>query len=174
MNPSPEILARLRKILALAESGIEGEKAAAQAKLAYLLAEHGLKPEDLDDAGPKARFAFSFRGKHEQALLAQVLMKVLCVGEIKWRVGRSKASIELTTAQWADAVTLWETVQKAWRKEWKAIQDAAVTAFITANAIFPPDDGTEKPSTLSEDEVARIRRMMASMDPIELRRRIEG
>lgn len=66
---SEEVKSKLRKILALAESGIDGEREAAKNKLQALLLEHGLTLEDLADDGGEGIWVFhNISNKTEQGM----------------------------------------------------------------------------------------------------------
>ena len=65
----------LRKLRALAERGVGGERQNAQKKLDELIKKYNISDEELEDEVAEL-YHFKYRGKRESALLVQIMYKV--------------------------------------------------------------------------------------------------
>ena len=68
---------RIKKLQALAERGVGGEKTTAQKKLAKLLKDNGINSLDELQKEEYEYTIFSYNGKHEIKLLRQCMYKVI-------------------------------------------------------------------------------------------------
>lgn len=68
---------RIKKLQALAERGVGGEKTTAQKKLAKLLKDNGINSLDELQKEEYKYTIFSYNGKHEIKLLRQCMYKVM-------------------------------------------------------------------------------------------------
>ena len=68
---------RIKKLQALAERGVGGEKTTAQKKLAKLLKDNGINSLDELQKEEYEYTIFSYNGKHEIKLLRQCMYKVM-------------------------------------------------------------------------------------------------
>lgn len=71
---------RIKKLQALAEQGVGGEKTTAQKKLAKLLKDNGINSLDELQKEEYEYTIFSYNGKHEIKLLRQCMYKVITEG----------------------------------------------------------------------------------------------
>lgn len=71
---------RIKKLQALAERGVGGEKTTAQKKLAKLLKDNGINSLDELQKEEYEYTIFSYNGKHEIKLLRQCMYKVITEG----------------------------------------------------------------------------------------------
>lgn len=98
-----KILQRLKKLQALAERGVVGEKSTAQAMLDKLLAKNGIETLEELETEEVEYFLFSYKGKHEITLLKQCMYKVIgaATGREYYRSHgtRQKIGIYCTKAQ---------------------------------------------------------------------------
>ena len=74
---------RIKKLQALAERGVGGEKTTAQKKLAKLLKDNGINSLDELQKEEYEYTIFSYNGKHEIKLLRQCMYKVLLIDNDK-------------------------------------------------------------------------------------------
>jgi hypothetical protein len=173
MKPTPEVLAKLRAVLALAERGVDGEQTLARETLARLMEKHRLTLDELKGADGSGEFRFEFRGSDEEELLAGLICKTAQVCRFHWRTGRGFALVTLPKHVGVSVGIYWPDIRKAWRKERRATLKAAHAAFHHTNSLFGPDDGTPaKPCDLSPDEVARIVSLMESMTAVPTHKRL--
>lgn len=77
---SEKTMSRIKKLQALAERGVGGEKDTAKKKLEKLLYENGITSLDELEEDKVEYFLFSYKGKHEILLLKQCVYKVLGAG----------------------------------------------------------------------------------------------
>lgn len=69
-------LRRIGKLLALADRGVDGERATAETMLANLLAKYGVSLEDITAQTRRTWTELEFDGQYEHTLLLQVVRKV--------------------------------------------------------------------------------------------------
>lgn len=164
MTPPESILAKLRKIKALADQGAtEGERGAATAALHRLLALHGLDPEAIADTVTHTTW-FTFRSATEKKILLQVLamitesrLKTLQFWDKK-KGGRRVArtiGVDLTAIQAADAIAAYAH----YRKEWTDHLAIQFDAFIQRHRLFAPSTAEEPVET----DPAYLQRLIRAM-----------
>ena len=91
----------LRKIKNLADHGIEGEKIAAEKKLADLLDKHNLTLDDIFEA-KKKWYDFSFKRTYEKNLILQCYSCVFNSPKISYSQSYKTISFQLTASQYYD------------------------------------------------------------------------
>ena len=120
---------RIKKLQALAERGVGGEKTTAQKKLAKLLKDNGINSLDKLQKEEYEYTIFSYNGKHEIKLLRQCMYKVMGAKSDRTAYKpygrRQKIEIELE----------FEFYRNVFYEELSTFMDA----FIQAQKIFPED-----------------------------------
>ena len=120
---------RIKKLQALAERGVGGEKTTAQKKLAKLLKDNGINSLDELQKEEYEYTIFSYNGKHEIKLLRQCMYKVMGAKSDRTAYKpygrRQKIEIELEL----------EFYRNVFYEELSTFMDA----FIQAQKIFPED-----------------------------------
>lgn len=172
-----EIIARLRKVAALASHGVGGEAANAAALLDSIAAEHGI---DLNDLGSERKSMHTYRTGREQwrcKLFCQILWRIdrdiPCYhdnspartaqarprarrkGKASSRVSRrtfDAVRAECTDSQFIEAVAKFEVLQRDYERQLKAFY----RAFLLANDLlcdYDPDspEPTDEQKSLSAD-----------------------
>ena len=133
-----KIQERLRKLQALAERGVGGEKETAQKKLQQLLEKNSLTLDDLETE-KKYYYLFSYNGRHKAKLLRQCMYKVLGAGEdisfYRTHGTRQKIGIECTPGQKLEIELEYEFYSRIFDEEIITFMDA----FISKQHIFPED-----------------------------------
>lgn len=174
---SEALMRRIGKIKTLAERGVDGEQAAAQAMLESILARHNLTMADIEDATAKRNWVEAeFSGKHERALMAQVIRKVRQhAGELpikqRKRV-RNSYYVELSPAEHVEVEFMFTLMRKALAEE----MDKLLSAFIFRNNLYGPSvesDSGEPEKT--PEELARLRQIAAmaqNMNRVNVRKAI--
>ncbi|MDO8728533.1 MAG: DUF2786 domain-containing protein [bacterium] len=175
---SDDVMRRIKKILALAERGVDGEKAAAEAMLAKMLLKYGLTLEDVSQNDAKRAWVeLTYSGENERILLAQIVRKVTGKNEIMVRSVkrvRTKCSYELTPAEHIEVEFMFAILQIALHAEMTKL----LTAFIHKNKLYAPslDDSEEThDEQKTPEERARIRQiamMMNGMSPVTIHKAI--
>ena len=179
---SEAVMRRIGKIKALAERGVDGEQAAAQAMLESILARHNLTMADIEDVAPVRNWVeVSFVGKHEKTLMTHVILKVRQepgTFNIQRRKGaRSSYWVELSAAEHVEVEFVFELMRKALADEF----DKVLMAFIFTNKLMGPrrqrdEEGDDKPDTRTHEERMRSRQiaqMAMSMNRVDVKRAIK-
>lgn len=173
------LLRRIGKIKALAERGVDGEKAAAQSMLESILARHNLTLDDIEDEKPARNWVeVSFSGEHEREIMGGVIRKVTQQRDFfikRHKRTRSRYYVELSPAEHVQVEFIFELMRAAFAKE---VENLAL-AFLHRNNLFGPprergddeDDGPE-PSPERRAELRRIAAMSMYMNPVSVSKAI--
>lgn len=169
----PRIEARLQKLLALAERGVDGEKVTAQRMLQKLLNKHSLTIEDLldDQVGDHE---FKFKSADERTLLTQTVFKVLNKPTIRAGMIGKSLWVKCTQIQAVEISTHWEIYRREYKKQTRAL----LSAFIHTNQMYP--DVTESdsaPVQMTPEQMEHIRatrNLMSSMNAVPIHRALPG
>ena len=128
---------RIKKLQALAERGVGGEKTTAQKKLAKLLKDNGINSLDELQKEEYEYTIFSYNGKHEIKLLRQCMYKVMGAKSDRTAYKpygrRQKIGIYCTKAQKIEIELEFEFYRNVFYEELSTFMDA----FIQAQQIFP-------------------------------------
>lgn len=128
---------RIKKLQALAERGVGGEKTTAQKKLAKLLKDNGINSLDELQKEEYEYTIFSYNGKHEIKLLRQCMYKVMGAKSDRTAYKpygrRQKIGIYCTKAQKIEIELEFEFYRNVFYEELSTFMDA----FIQAQKIFP-------------------------------------
>lgn len=148
----------IKKLQALAERGVGGEKETAARKLQQLLDKNGIYSlEELEEEKVEY-FLFSYNGKHEIKLLKQCMYKVLGAGErieyYRSRGTRQKIGIYCTMAQKMEIELEFEFYRNVFYEELPSF----MSAFIQAQSIFP-EDAPKSEKTIYECTAEELREM---------------
>lgn len=161
---------RLGKLMALARTGVGGEKVNADNFLVKLLDKHNLTLTDIVDSAKTMHF-FSYRNAMQRRLLGQVIYSV-CGSSIEVFKSRSKRSslrVEVTRLEQIEIEILYGAYKAALKVEIELL----VEAFIHKNGIFASADGVQEPRQLSAKEMERMEkvlRMMEGLDKVQVRK----
>lgn len=168
---------KLRKVLALAQSGQAGERIAAQAILDKLLLVNGLTLADIqDDKVEKTWFKIG-REPEMKSLINQIYCQVTNKNEIKYFEYKNEIAYEVTKVQAAEIRELYSVYSPALRKELGKARELALDAFIQKNKIFSDATDDSEPRELSTDELQRILAVAAyasQMKKTPVHKQIEG
>lgn len=130
---------RIKKLQALAERGVGGEKTTAQKKLAKLLKDNGINSLEELQKEEYEYTIFSYNGKHEIKLLRQCMYKVMGAKSDRTAYKpygqRQKIGIYCTKAQKIEIELEFEFYRNVFYEELSTFMDA----FIQAQKIFPED-----------------------------------
>lgn len=130
---------RIKKLQALAERGVGGEKETAAKMLQRLLEKNGISTLEELEKEEAEYFLFSYKGRHEIKLLKQCIYKVLGYSDnteyYRTRGTRQKIGIYCTKAQRIEIELEFEFYRNVFYEELSVFMDA----FIQAQKIFPPD-----------------------------------
>lgn len=167
-----KVQAKLRKLLALAERGVGGEKETAQRMLEKMLARHGLTMDSLVE-DQRSLVWFKFACKNERRLGRQLAAKVLdsrdsaVYGLYASKDRPRQFGVKLSPAEAVEFELLYDVLRKALA----AHLETAYQAFVQANGIFPSSSSDDPLPALSDEDFAII--AMASVTtPTEVNKRI--
>lgn len=156
-----KLQAKLRKLHALAQRGVGGERDTAQRMLDKLLAKHGLTLDDLLDE-QRAHHWYTCSNRYEQRLALQIAAMILDTRNPSLFYKRNNArqfAAKLTKSEIIEFELHYQTLREAL----KAHLDVAFCAFVQANDIFPATPSSDRDDALSEHDL-RVQKM-ASVTP---------
>lgn len=130
---------RIKKLQALAERGVGGEKTTAEKMLKKMLEKNGISSLDELKEDEVEYFLFSYKGRHEIKLLKQCMYKVMGYSDhtefYRTAGTRQKIGIYCTKAQRIEIELEFEFYRNVFYEELPSFMNA----FIQAQSIFPAD-----------------------------------
>lgn len=134
-----KMIQRIKKLQALAERGVGGEKETAAKMLQRLLEKNGISTLEELEKEEVEYFLFSYNGRHEIKLLKQCIYKVMGYSDkteyYRTRGTRQKVGIYCTKAQRIEIELEFEFYRNVFYEELSTF----MSAFIQAQKIFPED-----------------------------------
>lgn len=170
---------KLRKVLALAQSGQAGERDAAKNLLNKLLKENNLTIADISDDTQDIRWFKIGKSPDAKKLMMQIYFMVTGENETSyWRNRHLPGEIGymVTKAQAADMETYFSILMPALKKELAKARDIAFSAFCLKNNVVSGKSDAD-PGKLTEEELRRLMSIALyqnTMEPTPFRRQIEG
>lgn len=170
--PNDKILALAKKLKALAERGVDGEKINAEKLLNKLLAEHNISLEEINSDVVRER-CFSFKDNKHRKFIHQIIASV--VGSeyraFCFKGVRGKMYIELNDA---DYIEVEMKLDIFWR-EYLRQEKLFYQAFVQKNQLYTKETGETPEREYSEEELNNIREMLeiaAGMKKVEIHKQI--
>lgn len=164
---------RIKKLQALAERGVGGEKETAKVKLEKLLADNGIYSLEELEEDKVEYFLFSYKGKHEIKLLKQCVYKVLGAKADRTAYRshgyRQKIGYYCTRVQKIEIELEFEFYRNVFYEE----LDTFMNAFIQVQNIFPTDAPKCTPENLSKEEMERLEKMFNMAKGIDKKSRVQ-
>lgn len=161
--------AKLRKLQALAERGVGGEKAYARRMLEKMLERHGLTLDSLEEER-RSTYWFKVKSRVERSLALQVAGKVCQVNKINYLINKSRRNqigFKLTPAEAIEFEIYFDTMRKALGEHLQV----AFEAFVQANRLFGPSADTDESPNLTDDDL-RMLEMAAAIKPTAVAKRL--
>jgi hypothetical protein len=158
MNSQPidnTIREQLRKIHALSESGIGGERENAKRMLESLCRKYKVTVEQILDP-ERRKFRFARPAKHEWALFLQCFAFIAQKHTIHYRKRGRSIWVELTNVEFLDLRSCFEH----YRKLFNAELDALSLAFAGKYKLFGPDNPDSDQEPMDPAQLAKILAMM--------------
>lgn len=155
--------ALLKKIKALADRGIDGEKGSAEETLRRLMKKYGVTDDELDEE-TRTRHDFEFHGKEQETLLRQTVYKVTGGGAYSLvytasgRKVKTKLGADCTPAEKVEIEYLFDFYKRLWEEE----KAAFLSAYIQKHRIFAIRDDIE-PQEISREEAIKMAALMEGM-----------
>lgn len=154
---------RIKKLQALAERGVGGEKDTAGKMLQRMMEKNGIQSLDELQSEETEYTLFSYNGKHERKLLVQCIYKVMtAAGDRRYyhsKGTRQKLGIYCTKAQKLEIEMEFAFYRNVFYEE----LDIFMSAFISAQGIFPPDAPKGSFSELNERDM-KVAHMAGGID----------
>lgn len=162
----------MKKLLALAERGVGGEKETAKKKLMELMEKYGVSDTDLKNESLEDH-EFKYGDKNEKKLLCQIFYKINHEREVlAYKRGRGRHTILVFRATREEAIQArveYDFYKQLWREE----QDFLLECFVQKHRLFW--QGPDAPSQeLDEKTEKRMWQMMKVMKDKELHKTIES
>lgn len=169
----------LKKLQALAERGVGGEKETAEKKLKQLIEKYGIEEAELSDDKIQ-EFEFHYKGEWEMKLLRQIFYRMFGreyankTYVYRWGKGsKSIYGIKCTQAEGLQLQIEFDFYKGLYYEELDLFQQA----FIQKHHIFDPNGGSdeEKEYTIEEKQkIMRMFQMMEGMQDRSITPRLEG
>lgn len=170
----------LKKLRELSMRGVDGERENAQKLFDRLSKKYGVSESELDDECITVH-QFTFHGAFEKQLLIQIIAKVLNADPDFYNftsnlTGRKKRTIlgaKCTETQCVEINFLFDFYNTLYRKELEYF----LIAFIQKHRLYKEtdeDDDETSPTTLSYEELLKVRMLAESMSSETPYLRIEG
>ena len=141
---------KLRKIMELANRGVDGERSTARTMLERLLKEYELTVEDLTTDEIR-KYKISYYAAYEKKLLFQILFHVTQRKTLEyWTAGKGNTwiTVELTPIQYHTVMDYWKTYRKPLRDQINTYIENLFQAYIEKHNLFGP--GADEPGKPNE------------------------
>ena len=170
------LLQKIKRVQALAERGVGGEKDSAAALLEMLMARYDITEADISAEREELAW-FRYKTELERRLLCQIIYSITgkvasgCVGAHSGRK-RKQVGVHCTAAERLEIEISFEFYNAALQQELERFY----SAFLHKNGIFPANTIDELPEAPEPDieEARRISMMMAGMDEHTRRKMLES
>ncbi|HDY66770.1 MAG TPA: hypothetical protein ENH85_03145 [Candidatus Scalindua sp.] len=155
------LIARLKKVAALAVRGVGGERDNAQRILGRLLKKYDMTEDDLRDSPTTKRYEFKYKTRWERIILFQCYSRVMSDSTIHyWQRGRGRVVIELNFFQFLELDALYNHFTVLLKKE----MNLFCSAFIAKHHLTSgKEQKKEGKSKLTSEELESILHMMMAM-----------
>lgn len=167
----------MKKLMALAERGVGGEKETAQRKLEQLMKKYKIDEADLSEEKTED-FDFRYKNEFEERLLRQLFYKIVPDYRSKsyiYRYGKGSKStygINCTKAEGLQIGIEYDFYRELWKEE----QDFFFSCFIQKHKIFSMRkediEGTDSETPI--EELLRMQKLMDGMQDRTMAKLIES
>lgn len=149
---------KLKKLLALAERGVNGEAYNARRLLEKLCKEYGVSIGELLDENQMKfyRFDIGMNALYKN-LFTQCFCKVAQNNSLEYRqVSRSKIEVKMTAIQYAEIVSLFEWHKSNFNKDLEDMKKNILLAYCQKHHLYSDVKPENRELTLTEDERKRL------------------
>lgn len=162
MKSNERIIDLLRKIKALADKGVGGEKETAQERLQFLMKKHGISYDDISDT---VRKTFKIRLRKEDFRLFNQILGNVCGNRTNYEFHRTKYfptgffdsyEVKCTDSQWLEVNAKFDFYLKAYKDNLELMY----SAFIHKNNLYVEREGDDD-TELTPEEMDRLLKMVA-------------
>jgi hypothetical protein len=174
-----------RKLLALAQGGVDGEREAAQRMLDNFLQKHGLEISDIEPVARTRRIVKNVTLDIKQMFInfcASIVGKDVRVNKC---VGRNYYAVEMNDEEWMEFETKWPVYRKNLKSELEKLKKQhlkelklMVSAFISKHEMYSKDgdEDSREVSSLTPEEIQEIldtMRLQEKLDDINFHKHLE-
>ena len=176
MTEREKLQEKLRKLKALAEQGVGGEKENAEKLLAALMKKHNISEEEIEEVQIKTYF-IRYKTEWERRLLHQLAYMHLGSGHSSGCVGtytghmRKKVSIKCTAAVYLEIEAEFDIYRRALEKEIEYFY----YAFVSKNNLYPPPELAD--DSLADGDIKKAMKIASyssGIDKVERYKRLEA
>lgn len=160
---TPEVRAKLRKILALAEKGEAGEQATAKRMLEQLLKAYDLTMEDIIEQEQVRKFVFNnISNKLLQKIWSHCVFRVMNVNSITYWIGEKRTDrvLECTQSQVHQIADLFKWHRENFEKELEQAHEDLLHAYVLKHHLYSEHKDDESTEDYQPIDIERIRRIM--------------
>ena len=166
MNKKVELL---KKLKALADRGVDGEKVAAEKMLDKLMKKYDVTDEELS-ADEVSTMVFKYSGAEQKKLLLQIIYKVTNKTDIFYDyinrdsggVSRTRLGADVTKAQKIEIEFLFDFYVRQYEKECEVFLEA----FIQKNQLFGNSLQADDEQVAKHKDLAKLYSMMNGIDKV--------
>lgn len=154
---------KLKKLLALAERGVQGEAENVRRLLEKLCKEYGISIEELLDENKKEWHIFDVgKDKTYKDLFSQCYFSIVNENSMPYKsVSRSKIAIELIAMQYAELVSLYEWHKANFIKDLEDLKENILLAYCWKHSLYSKKESDDdKSSELSPEDIERLWKIM--------------
>jgi len=164
------IIDKLKKLLALAERGEQGEAENARRLLEAELRKHGLTFDDIREENKRTRM-FKYNSNEERTLLIQVLVNYL--GSKSDAFNKSTYN-KYKKQVYIDISNMYDFFKAQFRKERKRLLQDMIKAFVQKHRIFDstPQECQEDDREIDWEELQRIFALSSTMEDVTFRKQL--
>lgn len=170
---------KLKKLLALAERGVQGEAENARRLLEKLCKEYGVSMEELLDENQMKFYRFDIgRNAIYKDLFTQCYCKVAQKCSMSFhQESRSQISVEMTALQYAELVSLFEWHKSNFNKDLEDMKQNILLAYCRKHHLYSdvkPDNDNDRELTADERErLIKIMFMQESLNDNQYHKLLE-
>lgn len=161
---------RLQKLKILAEQGYKGEALAARRAFENMLEKYGLTIKDLCDAKAEWRWIKVGSDKELKKILHQCHFQVIDKSNSTYKEYKDEIGFELTPAQYADLMSLFEFHSSQFKKERSKLLKNLTSAYIQKHEIWgqsDDEDCEDKPKKEKSINWNDVKAIIALADAME-------
>ena len=162
--------AKIRKIAALAESGVGGEAENARSIMERICLEHGVSLDEVLAVEERERYRFEIgRNKIDLRIFTQCYARVTGKKSMSYRrMSRTAISVVMTAYQYAELSALFEWHKANFRREVENQIDILFQAYIPKHRLSckRSDDAPDDELNLSPEDIQRIRAIIAMRESL--------
>lgn len=172
------IIDRLKKLLALAERGEQGEADNARRMLEAELQRHGLTLDDIRSERKSTR-VLKYCSNEELQLIIQIILNYSgstskAFKEARHNARKREIYIELSDMEYVDISNMCDFFKAQYRKERKRLLHDMIMAFVQKHSLYDstPQERPDNDREFDWDKLMRILAISSTMEDVTFRKQI--